>query len=290
MKRISWAGIGFFAGLVLGVPAEAQVACGNSSCETSWGESPTTCPQDCLDAAEVGEAYLPPSLDCGAWYVADVEMVNTGSTTWKGPVTTSASAEGSTSALAAAEDSLATSAAGEVYALTAVGTQDRFAAQLKIAIPTDTLVPPQGKHKFRVTLQGPTDTVTGSDITGWTMVREGEQGWRQEFPQSVEQAVSWSSQACSTGGPGAGAGAFPGIVRLDNGQYLLVQNTSSYSPEQVTDLVLKAFRSTAEDCVDRRTPNGLFTGGGSPGGAQFADEVVVTDHYLAWFDYCSRPC
>ncbi|MBF0431769.1 MAG: carboxypeptidase regulatory-like domain-containing protein [Fibrobacteria bacterium] len=67
---------------------------------------------------------------------------------------------------------------------------------------------------------------------------------------------------------------------MDNGTYVTVDNISNLTEAAVGNLVLAADRSTQEDCPYDATPHkGLFQAG---------DRIVVTDYYLAWFDYTTN--
>ncbi len=229
----------------MGEESACQVDCGHCRlvCAPPMPDG-DDCHYECTDTADAAvlAAHLPTELAGGQLYEASITLANTGNTTWS-------------------------AAAG--YALAAVGGEDPFTSQLRLDLPAGVVVPPQWSHTYRFTMEGPPGT--GSAVTDWRMSRGTE-----AFGPVVQATVTYSEGG---GGGGSGGGAAL-LVRLDNGDLVLVDNASGYSAEEIRSFVLRADRSTRTDCTDVPIADGLI---------DERDKLFISNHYLAWFDYTLQP-
>ncbi len=96
-----------------------------------------------LDDAEITGAQLPVALDCGEVFLATVEVMNVGTTTW--------TYEGN-------------------YKLGAVDDEDPLFLGVRVRLDEDDVVPPGETVRFEFELTAPDEE--GSYLTDWRMVRE----------------------------------------------------------------------------------------------------------------------
>lgn len=145
----------------------------------------------------------------------------------------------------------------EDFAVTVVAG-DALSDVQRIPVPHE--IPPGGVHDFPFDVTG---TPTAGAVTAfWRMTRGGEL-----FGETVPQEVHVVGPGCDPPPP-------TGI--LDGGVFIRIDNLSSMTKERVEHLVVRADRSTRTDCTNTPNNKGLFKTG---------DRIVVTDNYIAWFDY-----